>query len=285
MSESYGKLYIVSTPIGNLLDITFRAINTLKNVDVIACEDTRHTRELLNHFEIKTKTISCHEHNEYEKSSEIISLLKEGKDVALVTDAGTPIISDPGNTLVKNVIDEGILVSGIPGACAAINALVVSGINAKSFLFVGFLPNDNKKKKERLDLLTNETNTMIFYIPPHGFIKDITSLIETFGDDRCASLSREMTKIHEENVYGTLKSIKEHFAQNEIKGEMVLVVSGIDIAKKNNAEKEKWLSMSIEDHMKHYIDKGLSEKDAMKRVASDRMVDKRDIYKILKVKE
>lgn len=285
MCENYGKLYIVSTPIGNLDDITFRAISTLKKVDLIACEDTRHTKELLNHFDISTKTISCHEHNEYDKAPFIIDILKEGKDVAVVTDAGTPIISDPGNELVKKAIEEGIVVSGIPGACAAINALVMSGLDASSFTFVGFLSDDNKKRKEKLNSLVEETNTMIFYISPHSFMKDIVSLIEAFGEDRVASVSREMTKVYEENIHGTLKDIKEHFDASEIRGEFVFVVEGIAKELLANEKKNKWMDLSIDEHMRHYTDMGYSEKDAMKKVAADRMVDKRDIYKILKVKE
>lgn len=285
MCEQYGKLYIVATPIGNLQDITFRAIRTLKEVDVIACEDTRHTKELLNHFDIKTKLISYHKYNEYERSDGIIELLMEGKNVAIVTDAGTPVISDPGNILVRRCVIFGIIVTAIPGACAAINALVVSGMDARSFIFIGFLSDDNKVRKEQLATLIDDTRTMVFYVSPHSFIKDIDCLIDTFGMDRMASVSREMTKIHEENIRGSLKEIKEHFENTAIRGEFVLVVEGKDKNKLADEIKSKWLSISLDEHLKLYTDKGLSEKDAMKKIASDRGVDKREIYKALKVKE
>lgn len=285
MCEQYGKLYIVATPIGNLQDITFRAISTLKEVDIIACEDTRHTKELLNHFDIKTKLISYHKYNEYNKLDEIIKFLMEGKDVAIVTDAGTPIISDPGNVLVRQCINIGIIVTAIPGACAAINALVMSGMDARSFIFIGFLSDNNKVRKEQLSNLINDTRTMVFYISPHSFLKDIDSLMDVFGMNRIASVSREMTKIHEENIRASLKEIKEHFINTEIRGEFVLVVEGKDKAELLEEMKKKWLSISLDEHVKVYTDNGFSEKDAIKKVASDRCVDKREIYKALKVKE
>lgn len=284
-NDIYGKLYIVSTPIGNLQDMTYRAVETLKNVDIIAAEDTRHTKELLNHFEIKTSIISCHEHNEYEKSKDLINEIKNGKNIAIVTDAGTPIVSDPGSELVKEAINEGIIVTAVPGACAAINALVMSGLSAKSFTFIGFIPEDKKKREKIFKRLKDETNTMIFYISPHNLLSDISILIGKFGEDRLASISREMTKIHEENVRGTLLDIKKYFEAKTIKGEFVLVVSGRDEEELECERKDKWLSMSIESHMNYYINKGFNEKDAMKKVALDRGIDKRDIYKRLKVKE
>ena len=195
-----GKLYIVATPIGNLKDITFRAIEVLKEVDIIASEDTRHTRELLNHFDIKTPTTSYHEHNKYDKAKEIIEKILSGASVAIVSDAGTPIISDPGDELVRLAIENNIEVQAVPGACAGINALVVSGLSASSFVFVGFLSDDNKKRKKQIDNLKCEMRTMIFYISPHNIKKDLKLLIDVFGDERLASISREMTKIHEETI-------------------------------------------------------------------------------------
>ena len=284
MNSENGKLYIVSTPIGNLKDITFRAIEVLKQVGLIAAEDTRRTRELLNYFNIDTNITSYHEHNRFDKAKEIIARLKEGTDVALVTDAGTPIISDPGDALLAMSIDEGIEVIAVPGCCAAINALVLSGLDARSFVFVGFIQDDNKKRKEQFELLKNETRTMIFYISPHDILMDLKYLIDVFGENRKASLSREMTKVHEETIRGGLKYLLDNFSDREIKGEFVLVVSGLDKKIAKNMETEKWMTISIEDHYQKYIDEGFDDKDAIKKVAQDRDVEKREIYKKLKVK-
>lgn len=284
VDNSYGKIYIVSTPIGNLKDITFRAIDILKEVDLIAAEDTRRTMELLNHFNIDTKITSYHEHNKYEKAIELVDKIKEGLSIAMVTDAGTPIISDPGNELVKLAIEENIEVLAVPGACAAINALVVSGLDARSFVFVGFLSDDNKKRKEQLEELKNETRTMIFYVSPHSFKKDIETLANEFGDDRQVSVSREMTKIHEETLRGTLKEIMNAYGSKEVRGEFVLVVSGLDKEIVKTLERDKWQNLSIEEHFNMYIEDGLSDKDAIKKVAIDRGINKREVYKFLKVK-
>lgn len=284
MENKVGKLYIVSTPIGNLQDMTFRAIEALKSVDLVAAEDTRRTRELLNHFDIDAKITSYHEHNKYDKAKDIVDMIKEGKDVAVVTDAGTPIVSDPGSVLVKFAVEENIEITAVPGCCAAINALVLSGLDSDSFVFVGFLKDDNKKRKEQLENLKSETRTMVFYISPHDILKDLKQLIEVFGEERSASLSREMTKLHEETVRGTLKEIHKVFESRDIKGEFVLVVSGMDKDLLKSSEVEKWMSISVEEHYQKYIDEGMSDKDAMKKVASDRNVDKREIYKELKVK-
>lgn len=284
VNSGMGKLYIVSTPIGNLDDMTFRAIETLKSVDLIAAEDTRHTRELLNHFGIDTKLTSYHEHNKYDKADEIIEMLKAGDDVAIVTDAGTPIVSDPGDELVKKAISQNIEVTAIPGCCAAINALVLSGLNSKSFVFVGFLNDDNKKLKEQLASLKDETKTMIFYLSPHDVIKDLRILIDTFGEMRFASISREMTKIHEETIRGTLKELLSDFENRDIRGEFVLVVEGIDKSVIKEREIRQWLKLSVKEHYDKYIAEGLDDKDALKRVAKDRNVDKREIYRELKIK-
>ena len=284
MNKSIGKLYIVSTPIGNLKDITFRAVETLKMVDLIAAEDTRRTRELLNHFDINTNLTSYHEHNKYDKANEIIEEIKNGADVAVVTDAGTPIISDPGNELVKKAISENIEVTAVPGACAAVNALVLSGLDAKSFVFIGFLSEDKRKQREQLDEIQNETRTMIFYISPHNIIDDLTSLINVLGNERLASISREMTKVYEETLRGTLSELLENLKNRNIKGEFVLVVNGIDKNLVKELEISKWLEISVTEHYDRYIAEGLSDKDAIKKVAKDRGVDKRDIYRELKVK-
>lgn len=284
MDMGYGKLYIVSTPIGNLKDITFRALEVLKEVDIIAAEDTRHTRELLNHFDIDTRATSYHEHNKYDKAKEIIEKVIEGANVAIVTDAGTPIISDPGDELVRLAIEKNVEVIAVPGACAGINALVVSGLPAESFVFAGFLSDNNKKKQEQIDSMKNEMRTMIFYISPHNLKKDLKLLIDVFGEERNASISREMTKIHEETIRGSLKDIYNHFIENDIKGEFVLIVSGLDKKEFEDNEREEWKKIPIEEHFKRYLDSGITEKEAIKKVAKDRGIDKREIYKILKVK-
>lgn len=284
MKQKLGKLYIVSTPIGNLHDMTFRAIEVLKSVDLVAAEDTRRTRELFNHFDIDTKITSYHEHNKYDKAKSIIDMMKEGTNVAVVTDAGTPIVSDPGSVLVKLAIEENIEITAIPGCSAVINALVLSGLDSDSFVFVGFLKDDNKKRKEQLKELEFETRTMVLYISPHNIMKDLKQLMEIFGEERKASLSREMTKVHEETVRGTLKDIYSIFESRDIKGEFVLSVAGLDKTVLKTSEIEKWLSISVEEHYQKYIDEGMSDKDAIKKVASDRSVDKREIYKELKVK-
>ena len=284
MDIESGKLYIVSTPIGNLKDITFRALEVLKEVDIIAAEDTRHTRELLNHFDIDTKTTSYHEHNKYEKSKEIIEKIIEGANVAIVTDAGTPIVSDPGDELVKLAIENNVEVIAVPGACAGINALVVSGLPADSFVFVGFLSDNNKKKQEQIDSLKSEMRTMIFYVSPHNLKKDLKLLIDVFGEERCASISREMTKVHEETIRGNLKNIYNHFIENDIRGEFVLIVSGLNKKVLEDNAKEEWKKIPLEEHFKSYLDNGMTEKEAIKKVAKDRGIDKREMYKILKVK-
>ena len=284
MDIACGKLYIVATPIGNLKDMTFRAIEVLKEVDIIAAEDTRHTRELLNHFDINTATTSYHEHNKYDKAKEIIEKILNGASVAIVSDAGTPIISDPGDELVRLAIENNIEVQAVPGACAGINALVVSGLSASSFVFVGFLSDDNKKRKKQIDNLRCEMRTMIFYISPHNIKKDLKLLIDVFGDERLASISREMTKVHEETIRGSLKNIYNHFNENDVRGEFVLIVKGLDEVEFNNERKEKWQEISVEDHFLMYQKEGFTDKVAMKKVAEDRGMDKKDIYKILKVK-
>lgn len=279
MANSIGKIYIVATPIGNLSDITFRAIEILKSVDFIAAEDTRVTIKILNHFDIKTKLISNHEHNENEKAKSIITKVLSGNNVAVVTDAGTPIISDPGAILVKEAIKNGIEVISIPGACAAINALVLSGLPAEEFHFVGFIPINNKERKNLLEKLKNETSTMIFYIPAHGVKKDIMSLIDVFGEERSASLSREMTKIHEETVRGTLKEIKNLLDESSIKGEFVLVVKGLSKKELEEDGKNKWVNLSVIEHVEFYKKQNIKEMDAIKLVAKDRGIAKNVIYK------
>lgn len=284
MDINSGKIYIVSTPIGNLKDITFRAIEVLKEVDIIAAEDTRRTRELLNHFDIKTKVTSYHEYSSYEKAEEIINKIKDNANVAIVTDAGTPLISDPGNKLVKLAIENNIEVIAVPGACAGINALVVSGLDASSFVFVGFLSDNKKIREQQLDSLKLEMRTMIFYVSPHNLLKDLKLLSDVFGKERLASISREMTKVYEETIRGSLNYILNYFNSKEIRGEFVLIVSGIDKEKVKESEKKAWQDLSIKEHYDKYLLDGLTDKEAIKKVAKDRDIDRREVYKELKVK-
>ena len=284
MNNGFGKLYIVATPIGNLSDITYRAVETLKDVDIIAAEDTRHTRELLNHLNIEKKLISCNEHTDSKKIDSLIERMRNGENIAFVSDAGTPIISDPGSALVKRAIENDIDITGVPGPCAAINALVLSGLDAREFSFIGFIPEDNKRRKEILTNLNDETKTIIIYISSHNLIKDLTDLTKVLGKDRKAALSREMTKIYEETIRGTIDYIREYFEKKPIKGEFVLVVEGKDKNLIKEEEIKKWQEIDIAEHYKYYLDKGLNEKDAMKKVASDRNIKKNDVYKVLKVK-
>ena len=285
MSNNNGKLYIVSTPIGNLGDISYRAVETLKEVDLILAEDTRHTRELLNHFDIKKELISFNEHTDINKAENLIEKIKNGMSIALVSDAGTPIISDPGVVLTKLAVENDINITAIPGACAAINALVLSGLSAKTFTFIGFLSEDNKKRKEQLSNLYDKMETMIFYISSHNLKKDIKSLIEVLGSDRKASISREMTKKFEETVRGDLTYINDYFSEKEVRGEFVLIVAGVDKDVLREKEISKWNEMTYEEHYKYYLNQGFSDKDALKKVATDRGIRKNEVYKLLKVKE
>lgn len=285
MDKANGKIYIVATPIGNLSDMTFRAVETLKSVGLIAAEDTRRTRELLNHFNIKTKTTSFNEHTDIDKALHLIEETKKGLDIAIVSDAGTPIISDPGFKLTSLAIKEGIELVAVPGACAAINALVLSGLNAREFVFVGFIPEEKKYRKNLLDNLANEARTMIFYVSMHNLKKDLTSLIDIFGKERKASLSREMTKKYEETIRGSLSYIYDYYSENIAKGEFVLVLDGIGENILKERDIEDWLSISIDEHIKIYTDIGDDPMTAMKKVAKDRGLKKSDVYKMLKVKD
>lgn len=269
-----GILYLVSTPIGNLEDITLRAIRILKEVDIIAAEDTRQTIKLLNHFEINKPLTSFFRHNENKKGEYIISLLKEGKNIALVSDAGTPAISDPGEELVGLAINEDITVMPIPGPVAATSGLIVSGLPTGRFTFEGFLPMNKKNRKDHLEELTNERRTMIFYEAPHKLKSTLKDMRDYFGNRKIA-LAREMTKLHEEIIRTTLDEAILRYEENPPKGEFVLIISGYDGEPTNDAF---WKNMSIEEHYKFYLDEGLSRMDATKKVAQDRGVSKREIY-------
>ena len=285
MLTNNGKLYLVATPIGNLSDITYRAVEVLKTVDLIAAEDTRNTKKLLNHYDIDKKLISYHEHNKYDKAKDIISKLKSGLNIALVTDAGTPLISDPGYELVSMLYDEGLEVESLPGACALVNALVLSGLDTREFVFVGFLSTDNKERRDKLLEFQNETKTMIFYISPHKFLKYIEEMSEIFGIDRVVSVCREMTKIHEEVFVDNFKNVINHFSSKEVKGEFVIVVKGKD-EKELREEKEKYFSeIDVDVLFQNMLNEGKTEKESIKEIAKLRGVAKNEIYKLLKVKE
>lgn len=277
-----GKIYLVATPIGNLSDISIRAIETLKNADIIACEDTRNTLRLLNHFDIKARLTSYHEYNKIEKAVEICNLVKEGRNVAMVSDAGMPAISDPGYELVDIAYKEGIEVSVIPGPSAAVCALALSGINSDRFSFEGFLPVDKKERKEILSELENESRTVILYEAPHRLVKTLKELFEYLGD-RNVSIVRELTKIHEEVIRGRLlKLISDYEEERQVvRGEYVLVIEGKSLKEKRIEKQASFDDISIKEHFKDYISKGMDKKEAMKAVAKDRGISKRDVYKEL----
>ena len=273
----YGMLTLCATPIGNLEDITYRAVRLMTEADFIAAEDTRHTKKLLNHFDIHTKLISYHEHNKIEKGPELIKLLQEGKNIVLVTDAGTPGISDPGEDLVKLALEAGITVTSAPGAVAGITALIISGQCTRRFIFEGFLPSDKKEKVEVVERLKNETRTVILYEAPHRLVKTLEKLYEELGD-RGITITKELTKKYETIFKTSLAQAVEHYKTEEPRGEYVLILAGKDEKELKEEIQESWNSLSIEEHMAVYLDKGMDQKSAMKQVAKDRGVSKRDIY-------
>lgn len=269
----FGNLYLVATPIGNLDDITLRALKTLKEVDIIAAEDTRHTLKLLNHFEISKPLISYYKQTEKHKGEIILNKLIEGKNVALVSDAGTPVISDPGEEIVKLAIENNIKVIPIPGACACISSLIASGISASNFCFFGFLPVNNKDKINKLNEIKNYTTTLIFYEAPHKLINTLNAIQEILGDRKIA-LCRELTKIHEEFIRGNISDILESIANP--RGEFVIIVEGCT---EKNSDNNYLNTLSLDSHYEYYSNKGLSKKDIIKQIAKDRNVPKNDIYK------
>lgn len=273
-----GEIYLVATPIGNLDDITIRALNTLKSADLIAAEDTRHTLGLLNHFEIKKPLISYHEHNQRESGEKLIQMALEGKNIALVTDAGTPGISDPGEGIVKLAIENGIKVYLIPGAAALIYGLVVSGLDTSRFVFEGFLPTDNKSRRERFKDLENEERTIIFYEAPHKLQKTLGDLYGAFGNRKIA-LCRELTKKHEEIIRCTLSEAIEEFKDKKPLGEFVLVMEGKDRQEAERERLEQFEELPIEQHIRMLMEKGLTKKDAIKEVARERKLPKAEVYK------
>ncbi len=272
-----GTLYLCATPIGNLSDVSKRFIDTLELVDIIAAEDTRVTLKLLNHFNIKKQLTSYHEHNKYEKGEYLVSLLKDGKNVALVSDAGTPAISDPGEDLVRMCIENDICVTSIPGCVAAINALILSGLSTKRFSFEGFLSVNKRHRKEHLASLVNDTHTMIFYEAPHKLPYTLSDMAEAFGKERKIALVRELTKVHEEVLRLTLGEAIEKFEVDKPRGEYVIVVDGCSQEEIKDDE-NWWDELSVTQHVEHYIEKGMTSKDAIKQTAVDRDVAKRDVY-------
>ena len=269
-----GTLYLVATPIGNLDDITLRAINTLKEVDFIAAEDTRHSLKLLNHLEISKPLISYHRHNEDVKSELLIEKLKDNKNIALITDAGTPGISDPGEEIVKQCIENEIKIVPIPGACAFVNALICSGLDTTEFTFLGFLPLNKKNRKGQLEKIKNCKSTSILYEAPHKLISTLKDLSEIL-DDRKIVLAKEITKIHEEFIYGTAKELLERL--DNPKGEFVILIEKSDIIETNNSDFLN--NLSLEEHYSFYEKQGLIKNEIIKKIAKDRNVNKNEIYK------
>ena len=275
-----GTLYLCATPIGNLEDITYRVLRTLKEVDLIAAEDTRNSIKLLNHFDIQTPMTSYHEFNKIEKAYQLVAKLKEGQNIALITDAGTPGISDPGEDIVRICYEEGIEVTSLPGAAACITALTMSGRPTRRFSFEAFLPKDKKERACVLEELKNETRTIIIYEAPHHLLKTVKELCDVLGD-RELTVCRELTKKHEEKIQTTFSALLSYYEEREPRGEYVLVICGKSREELVKEQQSVWEEMSIEEHMAHYESKGVNHKEAMKLVAKDRGVSKRDIYQYL----
>ena len=275
-----GTLYLCATPIGNLEDITYRVLRTLKEVDLIAAEDTRNSIKLLNHFDIQTPMTSYHEFNKIDKAYQLVNKLKEGKNIALITDAGTPGISDPGEDIVRICYEEGIAVTSLPGAAACITALTMSGRPTRRFAFEAFLPKDKKERAAVLEELKNETRTIILYEAPHHLLKTVKELLEALGD-RELTICRELTKKHEEKIQTTFSALLSYYEDKEPRGEYVLVICGRSREELVKEQQASWEEMSSEEHMAHYESQGVDHKEAMKLVAKDRGVSKRDIYQYL----
>ena len=276
-----GTLYLCATPIGNLEDITYRVLRTLKEVDLIAAEDTRNSIRLLNHFEIKTPMTSYHEYNKIDKAYQLVAKMREGKNIALITDAGTPGISDPGEDIVRICYEEGIPVTSLPGAAACITALTMSGLPTRRFAFEAFLPKDKKEHQAVLEELKTETRTIIIYEAPHHLVRTLQELSDALGGDRRLTICRELTKRHEEKLQMTLADSLSYYEVNEPRGEYVLIIAGRSREEIKKEEQAGWEALSLEEHMAHYESQGIDRKEAMKRVAKDRGVSKRDIYQAL----
>lgn len=275
-----GMLYLCATPIGNLEDITYRVLRILKEADLIAAEDTRNSIKLLNHFEIKTPMTSYHEYNKYEKGRYLVEQMQEGKNIALITDAGTPGISDPGEELVAMCYEAGIPVTSLPGPAACITALTISGLPTRRFAFEAFLPSDKKERAVILEELKRETRTIILYEAPHRLVKTLEELSENLGD-RKISLCRELTKKHETVFRGSLLEAVSWYKENPPKGECVMALEGCSREEMEQEARQQWEDMPLEAHMEHYMSQGIDKKEAMKLVAKDRGISKRDVYQAL----
>lgn len=275
-----GKLYLCATPIGNLEDITFRVLNTLKQVDLIAAEDTRHSIKLLNHFQIKTPMTSYHEYNKVEKAKELVLKMEQGLDIALITDAGTPGISDPGEELVRQCYEAGISVTSLPGPAACITALTMSGLSTRRFSFEAFLPSEKKERAMVLEELKQETRTIIIYEAPHHLIKTLEELLENLGD-RDVTICKELTKKYENAFRTTFSKALDYYRKEEPRGEYVIVVQGKSRKEIREEEIHTWEAMTVEEHMDYYIRQGIDKKEAMKLTAKDRGISKREIYQYL----
>lgn len=280
-----GTLYLCATPIGNLEDMTFRVIRTLKEVDLIAAEDTRNSIKLLNHFEIQTPMTSYHEFNKYEKGRKLVEKLLEGQNIALITDAGTPGISDPGEELVQMCYEAGVPVTSLPGAVACVTALTLSGMSTRRFAFEAFLPTDKKEREAVFQEMESETRTIVMYEAPHRLVKTLKLLAEHLGSERKITVCRELTKRHETAFRSTIAEASAYYEVNDPKGECVLVIEGRSREEMRMEAQARWEEMSVEEHMEHYLSQGIGKKDAMKRVAKDRGVPKREIYNQLERNE
>ena len=280
IKEPRGMLYLVATPIGNLEDMTFRAVRILKEADLIAAEDTRNSIRLLNHFNIETRMTSYHEYNRYDKAVYLVNRMLRGEKVALITDAGTPGISDPGEELVRQCMDAGIPVTGLPGACACIDALALSGQSTRRFVFEAFLPHDKKERERVLQSLERETRTIVLYEAPHRLKKTLAELEERLGD-RDITLCKELTKKYETVVKSSLSQLRTWHEENEPRGEYVLVLAGRDPEDLEKERQDQWKALSLEDHMDRYLKAGMNRKEAMKKVAGDRGMKKREVYQAL----
>lgn len=273
-----GKLYLCATPIGNLEDMPVRSVRIMKEADVIAAEDTRNSIKLLNHFEIKTPMTSYHEYNKVDKAAVLVDKMLAGQTVALITDAGTPGISDPGEELVRQAAAAGIEIISVPGPAACINALIISGLPTRRFVFEAFLPADKKERQAVLEELERETRTMIIYEAPHRLLRTLTELESRLGGSRRAAVCKELTKKHETVYRATLSNAVRYYTDNEPRGEYVLVIEGLDRQEIVRQKQEKWQEMSVEEHLALYVGQGIDRKDAIKLVAKDRGVPKREIY-------
>lgn len=276
-----GILYVCGTPIGNLEDMTPRAVRILNEVDIIAAEDTRNSIKLLNHFEIRTPMVSYHEYNEHERGNELIRKLKDGTNIAIITDAGMPAISDPGETLVRMAREEGLMVVVVPGPSAVVSALALSGLDTRRFVFEGFLPRVKKEHKERIEAIRTEERTIVLYEAPHRLKKSLEELAEVLGAQRKISISRELTKKHEETVLTTLGEAAAYYNENDPKGEFVLVIEGRNKEEAIEEQRKSWESMSLAEHVQYYVNQGNDKKEAMRLTAADRGLSRRDVYNAL----